>query len=225
MTVSGTEIIGKKLSSAIPREFLLALERLVPHALAEAVAHGTRFHQGHRPTAIGFARHLLLNEVVAQGLDEAGIPHPPLRGNAIVFGRVGVVTLARVHMGKVQWDNARRSKNKVRLCRPNARAKKLVNPDLFEGEISIDEPVEMTAFILTEGGGAGQLVGIHIVVTDENMDLRNPVFREDLHHFLQRYQVRQDVEDRVKPKLKKNVKKLHDKTDEDGQPQDPDDAK
>jgi len=155
---------------------------------------------------------------MSHALDEAGISHKPLRGNAIVFGTVGVVTLARVHMGQVKWDNARRSKTKVKLCEPNAHAKKLVNPDLFESEISVAEPIEMTAFVVTEGGGAGDHYAIHIVVTDETMDLRNPVFREELHQFVQRYQKRQDVEDRVKPTLKNNVKKLLDKTDdEDGQ--------
>ena len=219
MSASGHEIIGNKLSSDIPRGFWLTLERLVPQALADANALGLRFKSGHRPTGTGFARHLLLNEAMSDALDEAGIPHKPLRGNAIVFGTVGVVTLARIHMGQVKWDNARRSKTKVKLCEPNAHAKKLVNPDLFEGEISVTEPVEMTAFVLTEGGSAGDHCAIHIVVTDETMDLRNPVFREDLHQFVQRYQKRQDVEDRVKPKLKVNIKKLHDKTnDEDGQP-------
>lgn len=216
MSVSGHEIIGSKLSSDIPRGFWLTLERLVPQALADAQALGLRFQGGHRSTASGFARHLLLNEAMSHALDEAGIPHKPLRGNAIVFGTVGVVTLARVHMGQVKWDNARRSKTKVKLCEPNAHAKKLVNPDLFESEISVTEPVEMTAFVVTEGG-AGDHYAIHIVVTDETMDLRNPVFREELHQFVQRYQKRQDVEDRVKPKLKNNVKKLLDKTDEDGQ--------
>lgn len=212
MGVSGKEIIGNKLASSIPREFLLGLERLVPQALEEAHSLGMRFQGGHRPTASGFARHLLLNEAMAHALDDAGIAHTPLKGNAIVFGTVGVVTLARVHMGQMQWDNARRSKTKVKLCEPNARAKRLVYPDLFEDEISVAEPVEMTAFILTEGGGAGNHYAIHIVVTDETMDLRNPVFREELHQFFQRYQQRQDIEDRVKPKLKDSVKKLHKKT-------------
>ena len=219
MSASGHEIIGNKLSSDIPRGFWLTLERLVPQALSDSTALGMRFQGGHRSTASGFARHLLLNEAMSHALDDAGIPHKPLRGNAIVFGTVGVVTLARVHMGQVQWDNARRSKTKVKLCEPNAHAKKLVYPDLFESEISVTEPVEMTAFVVTEGTGTGDHYAIHIVVTDETMDLRNPVFREDLHQFVQRYQKRQDVEDRVKPTLKNNVKKLLDKTDdEDGQP-------
>lgn len=216
MSASGTEIIGEKLSSSIPRDFFLNLERLMPQALADAIATGVRFQAGHRATATGWARHMLFNEALASAMDEAGIQRPPLRGNAIVFGTVGVVTLARVHMGQVKWDNGRRSKTKVKLCAPNVRAKKLVHPDLFEGEIDVAEPIEMTAFILTEGSGLDDHFAIHVVVTDENMDLRNPVFREDLNRFLQRYQRRQDVEDMVKPKLKNNIKKLHDKTDEDG---------
>ena len=217
MSASGHEIIGNKLSSDIPRGFWLALERLVPQALATAKAQGMLFQEGHRPTATGFARHLLLNEVMHQALDESGIDHKAHRGNGIVFGTAGVVTLARVHMGQVKWDNARRSKMKVKLCEPNAHAKKLVHPDLFADEISITESVEMTAFVLTEAWGPGDHYAIHIVVTDETMDLRHPVFREEIHQFLQRYQQAQDVQDNVKPTLKKNVKKLLDKTDDDDQ--------
>lgn len=218
MSASGHEIIGKKLSSDIPRGFWLALERLVPHALATAKAQGMLFQEGHRPTATGFARHLLLNEVMGQALAESGIEHKPMRGNGIVFGTVGVVTLARVHMGQVKWDNARRSKLKVKLCEPNARVKKLVHPDLFEDEIPITEPVEMTAFVVTEAWGPGDHYAIHVVVTDDNMDLRNTLFREEIHQFLQRYQQPQEVQDNVKPTLKKYVKKLLDKTGDDDQP-------
>lgn len=218
MSASGHEIIGKKLSSDIPRSFWLAMERLVPQALATAKAQGMLFQEGHRTSMTGLVRHYRLNEVMDQALAESGIDHKPLRGNGIVFGTVGVVTLARVHMGQVKWDNARRSKMKLKLCEPNARAKKLIHPDLFEDEISITEPVEMTAFVLTEAWGPGDHYAIHIVVTDETMDLRHPVFREEIHQFLQRYQQAQDVQDNVKPTLKKNVKKLLDKTDEDDQP-------
>lgn len=221
MSAFGKEIIGEKLSSSIPRDFLLNLERLLPRALAEAEATGMRFQAGHRSTATGLARHMFFNEAMAFAMEETGIEHPPLRGNAIVFGKVGLVTLARVHMGRVQWDNGRRSKTKVKLCTPNSLARKLVHPDLFEGEVDVGEPFEMTAFVLTEGGGPDGHFAIHLVVTDETMDLRNPVFREDLHQFLQRYQRRQDVEDRVTPKLKKNVRKLFDKTDEDDENPDP----
>lgn len=208
LDTNSPEIIGEKLSSSIPRDFLLSLERLMPQAFAEAMVTGMRFQSGHRPTATGFARHLLFNEALGHAMDEAGIKHPPLKGNMIVFGKVGVVTVARVHMGRVKWDNGRRSKTKVKLCAPNVRAKKLVHPDLFEGAIDVTESIEMTAFILTEGGDPSDHFAIHVVVTDETMDLRNPLFREELHQFLQRYQRRQDVQDRAQPRLKSNIKKL-----------------
>lgn len=217
MSANGLEIIGDKLSSSIPRDFLLSLDRLLPQAFAEAKATGMQFQTGHRSTATGIARHLFSNEAMNRAMDEAGIEHRPLRGNAIVFGKVGVVTVARVHMGRVQWDNGRRSKTKVKLCAPNIRAKKLVQPDLFEVGFDTAEPIEITAFILTEGSVLSDHFAIHVVVTDETMDLRNPLFREDLHQFLQRYQRRQDVKDNVNPKLKSNIKRLREKSNgEDG---------
>lgn len=216
MSASGQEKIGDLLSSSITRDFLLNLEQMIPSALERVRKFGDGFLAGHRPSVLGQVRHFALNEALVHCLDECGLPHPPLRGNAIMVGKVGLVSLARVHMGQSQWDNSRRSKTKVKLCKPNYLAKRLVNPDMFEDEPLIEDIPEITAFIVTEGDGANGIAPIYIVVPDETMDLRNPVFKEDLPVFMRRYQRSQDVVDKAFSKLKAGVKKLDKQGNDDG---------
>lgn len=205
MAASGYENIGNLLSSSLPRDFLLSVQQTIPSALERVRKFCEEFMSGHRPSVTGQVRHFALNETLVRSFDESGIPHPPLRGNAIMVGKVGVVSLARVHMGRTQWDNSRRSKTKVKLCKPNYLAKRMVQGDIFDGETPIPE---ITVFIVTEGDGAKGEATIYLVVPDDTMDLRNPVFKEELTVFMQRFQRSQDVADRVEPKLKPGIKKL-----------------
>lgn len=219
MGASGHEKIGDLLSSSVQRDFLLNLEQMIPSALERVRKFSEEFMAGHRPSVLGQVRHFALNEALVRCLDDSGIPHPPLRGNAIMIGKIGVVTLARVHMGQSQWDNSRRSKTKVKLCKPNHLAKRLVHPDMFDGEIVVADIPEVTVFIVTEGDGTNGAAPIYLVVPDETMDLRNPVFKEELSVFMQRYQQSQDIADKAFSKLKPGVKKLDKQgNDEDTEP-------
>lgn len=204
MSGSGYEKVGEILSSSLPRELMLSLQQMIPSAVEKVRATTEGWMSGHRASIEGYTRHFALNEALVKCFEECGIPHPPLRGNTIMVGRVGIVSVARVHMGHWKWDNSRRSKSKVKLCKPNYHAKQTVQGDLYEGEASI---VDMTAFLVTEGNGSNGDTPIYIVVPDEAMDMRNPLFKEDLATFMQRYQKSQDVLDNAKPQLKPGVKK------------------
>lgn len=204
MSVKGYETIGEILSSAVPRELMLSLQQMIPSAVEKVRVTSESWLPGHRTSIEGYTRHFALNEVLVKCLEECGIPHPPLRGNAIMVGRVGIVSVARVHMSHWQWDNSRRSKSKVKLCKPNYQAKQAVQGDLYEGEVSIDD---MTVFLVTEGNGSNGDTPIYIVVPDETMDMRSPLFKEDLSTFMQRYQKSHDVVDNAKPQLKAGIKK------------------
>ncbi len=204
MVLNFDETIGGKLSSNIPKELWLALEQYIPSAIEKAERLGESFYEGHRSTAIGLNRHLLLNEGFARAMCDAGIPHTQVRGNSIVCGRIGVVNIARIHMPHIKWDNSRRSKSKVTLCAPNVTAKRLRTGDLFDPSLYTPQ-MELTVFVVTECGGGW--FRTHVVVPDEKMDLKSPLFREELNVFLQRYQPVRDVIDIAKPKLKASVRK------------------
>lgn len=75
-------------------------------------------------------------------------------------------------MGNWKWDNSRRSKSKVKLCKPNYQAKQAVQGDLYDGGFPI---ADVTAFFVTEGNGANGSTPIYIVVPDEATDMRNPL--------------------------------------------------
>lgn len=206
MNASGTENVAELLSSQLDRNLLLDLQRLILRALEEAGELGDRFASGHRPTASGLMRHLLLNEAMDTGFAEAGIAHTPLRGNGIMAGRAGIVTIGRVHMGGGKWDNSRRSKGKVKLCRNNHVVRQLVKPDLF-GEVMPDDVRELAVFLVTEAGVETSGAQIYVAVPDETMDLKNCVFKEEISVFMRRYAKPSDVVDRVGPKLKQGIKK------------------
>lgn len=211
IAVSGHETVGDILSSAIPREFLLNLERFVPEALERALKTGLMAAPGHRKSLTGHSRHFFLNEALMSSFEETGIDHPPLKGNAVMVGNVSLVAIARVHMNQGKWDNSRRSKAKRKLCEPNQLVASLVQLPLLLTEEQ--PPIEaVTVFIVTEGdGSADGHVPIYIVVPDHNMDLRHPVFVEPLSIFMQRYQQVQDVVDNAQPTLKAGVKREEEK--------------
>ncbi len=209
LSASGTENIAELLSSQLDRGLLLDLQRLVLRALERAQEASADFAIGHRPTAEGFLRHLILNEAMERGLAEADVPRTPLKGNSIMVGQVGIVTLGRVHMGSGKWNNARRSKGKVKLCRNNDVVRRLVEPDLFS-DVRVDDVHQVAVFLVTETGRGEASARIYLAVPDETMDLRNCVFKEEVSLFLQRYAKPTDVVDKVGPKLKSGIKKKRD---------------
>lgn len=209
MGVSGQEEIGKILSTSIPRELMLNFERLYPSALERALQIGRTSDPGHRASVAGHNRHFALNEALMHAFDECGVERNKLRGNAILIGKVGISAIARVHMNQGKWDNSRRSKAKVNLCRPNRAVASLMQVDwLTPKDQSVDA---ITAFLVTQGDGTDESPAeAFIVVPDESMDLRNPIFVESLNVFLQRYQIVEEVEDSAQPKLKAGVKRQPD---------------
>lgn len=203
--MSSHEKIVKILLGSIPRELLLNFERLYPSALDRALQIGQTVNNGHRASVVGHNRHFFLNEALMLSLDECEIAHAPLRGNSILVGKVGLTAVARIHMNGGKWDNSRRSKTKVKLCAPNRIIASMVQMDWLQNSESIET---ITAFLVTQGDGTDlNPCQVYIVVPDEKMDLRNPIFSEQLNTFVQRYQQVQDVMDNAKPKLKPNIKK------------------
>lgn len=204
--MSGQEKIAEILLESVPRELLLSFERLCPAVLERALRIGEMFDTGHRNSVTGHSRHFGLNEALSLAFDDCGIPHNPLRGNGIVVGRVDLCAIARVHMNSFKWDNSRRSKSKVKLCAPNRTVASMVQPDWIQNQNPM--PIEtITLFLVTQGDGSAiNPCQIFLVVPDETMDLRNPIFSESLDVFVRRYQPAQDVT-RTEPKLKPGVKK------------------
>lgn len=205
--MSGQEDIAKILLESIPRELLLSFEHHYPSALERALQIGMMANKGHRASIVGHNRHFFLNEALMSALDECEISHAPLRGNAILVGKVGLAAIARVHMNSGKWDNSRRSKGKVKLCGPNRKISSMIQVDWIQQQ-NPHEVEAITAFLVTQGDGTDlSPCQAFIVVPDEEMDLRNPIFAEQLGDFVRRYQQIPDILDNAQPKLKSNIKK------------------
>jgi hypothetical protein len=198
--MTGHDKITALLVSNIPRDFCIALQRHIPLAFEKAQKAGMMAKTAHRATLLGQARHSFLNEAVHDAFDECGISHPVLRGNAIMLGGLPDMSIGRLHMNQSKWNNARRSKQKRALCAPNREARLLVQADMFASQVVLSE---LMAFVVTEPELSSGAIPIHVVVTDETMDMRNPLFKEEIHLFLQRYQGVEPEIDIAHPVLRK----------------------
>lgn len=210
--MGGVEKLGDILSANIPKEFFLHVWQSFPGALERASESAKLAHRGHRPSVAGLMRHFNLNEALAASFEEVGIPHEAIRGNRIMFGSVGIATVARVHLNKGPWDNSKRSVGKRKLCAKNLAASQLIQPDFLQSGDAVVS--EITMLLVTVGGGEEGPATIYVVVTNEDMDLKNPIFRESIDIFLQRYEHVVDVVDTAVPVLKPGVQISPAKSDE-----------
>lgn len=210
--MGGVEKLGDILSANIPKEFFLHVWQSFPGALERASESAKLAHRGHRPSVAGLMRHFNLNEALAASFEEVGIPHEAIRGNRIMFGAVGIATVARVHLNKGPWDNSKRSVGKRKLCAKNLAASQLIQPDFLQSGDAVVS--EITMLLVTVGGGEEGPATIYVVVTNEDMDLKNPIFRESIDMFLQRYEHVVDVVDTAVPVLKPGVQISPEKSDE-----------
>ena len=204
--MSGAEKIGQLLSSSVPKDFWLHVEARYLGALDAARQFGAQAAPGHRASVVGTLRHFQLNEAFAAAFEDVGLEYVPVRGNRIVTGVAGPVTMARVHLNKGPWDNSKRSAGKRKLCERNVEVKQLIQPDFLKSDTYNVQNV--TVFLLSVGdGSAEEPANLFVVVPDEEMDLRNPLFLEPLGVFLQRYAVQDVPQDAAHPRLKPGIKK------------------
>lgn len=208
------EYLGQKLTTLIPRDFLLTFQQLFPGAFENARQLGEGYNENHRKHVTGLMRHFMTNEATGLAFDESGIPHLPLRGNRALFGTIQDVHIFRIHMSNGKWDNSKRSKTKRQLCEHNHKVAAQIQMNLFEPVSTNITPLSVC--LVTQGEGTTKNPAqAFVVVPDHNLDLRNPVFVEPMELFLQRYQKEEPISDEARPKLKAGIKS---KTDESNRP-------
>jgi hypothetical protein len=202
--VTGQEVIGEFLARAIPKDLVLELQSQVGSVLEKVEGIAGQFDPGHRRSFQGLARHFLFNQALDHSLTECQIPHQPLKANAIVFGEVNGVTLARIHVNAGPWQNPRRSLTKLKLCEKNLAAQRVVQLDLLE-----EAPTtlsEVTAFFVTQGAGTPDSpIATYIAVPGPDFDVRNPLFVEPIEIFMHRYEKIEAAADQAHPRLKAGV--------------------
>lgn len=211
MPPSQMDSIPALLQRNLSRELVMAVEEALLVGAQRAHAASKGMDDGHLPHVVGQMRHFHMNEAFHRALESGAASPTSIRGNTIVQGQAGVVTVARFNIPEGFWINGRRSKTRRSMSYANKAVEPLVQPNLFE---PYQEPAEMVAFFVACFSGSLSIqpespVSIQLAVPDREM--RGWLFREPVGAFLRRYEqkpVQQD--DLARPKLKKNRKQGND---------------
>jgi hypothetical protein len=187
----------------------MGIEEALNVGAHRAYAAASGMDDGHLPHVVGQLRHFHMNETFQRALLAGDASPASIRGNDIVRGRAGVFTLARFNIPAGFWINGRRSQTRRLMSFANAALEPLVQPGLFDRYVP---PADAVAFFVACFSGSLKIqpaspISVQIAVPDREM--RGWLFKEQLDHFLQRYeQESSDQVDLAKPKLKKQIRKL-----------------
>ncbi|WBY00672.1 alpha/beta hydrolase [Ramlibacter tataouinensis] len=211
-----TETVPSLLSRHIPRPLVLAVEEALTAGAARAYAAAEGMQDGHLPHVVGQLRHFHMNEAFHQALALAEAQPTALRGNTVVTGRTGVVTLARFNIPEGFWVNGRRSKTRRQMALANSSIEPLVQHGLFT---NYAPPADAVAFFVACFSGSIRVqpegpVSIQIAVP--NPQMTGWLYRAPLAAFIEQYEDQAPaaaVNDRAVPRLKSAIVK---KDEQDG---------
>jgi hypothetical protein len=203
------EAIEAILLKALSRDLVMGIEDALKSAAERGALVGGALQTGHRANAVGQMRHFHMQEAFAGALEAGGAKPTAVRGNNLIFGQAGMLTIGRLNVASHSWNNARRSKSRKRAVLINKAIEHLVHPDLF---MSADEPIRSgLAFFVAvfdrplDDTGA-QALRIEIAVPDT--ELRLWLYRKPITKFLALYEPAAVTQiDGAIPKLKEGVRK------------------
>ena len=199
------------LLSNIPREVVMGVEEALLAGAQRAYAAARGMNEGHLSSAVGQMRHFHMNEAFQRCLAANSAEPSPIRGNSIVVGRTGIVTLARFNTPIGVWNNARRSYTRRVMSLANEAIEPLVYPGLFHNYVP---PAKATAFFVACFSGSVNVqpeapISIQLAVPDQHM--RRWLFRETVTKFLERsVEGVTAQEDAAVPVLRKDIGKKKD---------------
>lgn len=199
MSIFTATTIPELLVQNLPRDLVMGVEDGLLAGASRGFEAAKNMHKGHWRSALGQMRHFHMNEAYAEALEATGAAPSPLRGNAVVVGRAGVVALSRFNVSDGVWNNARRSSIRKLLATSNILVEPLVQPHLFE---QLQPVSEMTAFFVACFSTASPEAPLRIDIAVPDSRLENWLHREPLSNFLSRYDVAPVQVDTAIPKLK-----------------------
>lgn len=207
--------IAELIIQHVPKQLLMALSDAVYAASKRSYDYAQKKKLDHRSTALGYDRHLNLNETIHEAFEANGCNPDKLRGNRIVEGRSGIFTIVRESYNDNQWKRLFRSKRKQELIAENVSVEKVVQPDLFSDGSDVPKA---TLFIVCRFSGSLKTqpeapMSIELVVPSS--DGKFWVFHEPLELFLTRYDIAPPQEDKAFSELRKGVIKKDGAEDDD----------
>lgn len=206
MSQPSRKAIAELIMQNIPRDLLLGIEEGLNVGAARAFSASRSMHTGHVKHAVGQMRAFHMNETFNDALLAGGANPTPIKGNSLVVGRAGMLTLSRFNVSARSWNNGRRSAMRRQLAQANQAIEQLVQPGLFA-----PTPItQATVFFVASFSGSMSYEPeapqtIYIAVPDK--DMKSWIFQEPLERFCSRYfEVENPVQpDMAQPKLKPGV--------------------
>lgn len=199
--------LANLLVQNISRDLVMGIEEALQVGAVRGHAPSVGMNDGHKPSIIGHMRHFHMNETFHDALVAGGANPSRIRGNKVVIGRSGILSIARFNM-TAGTRAGHRSKTRREMAKANHAVEPLVQPGLF-GTVA---PITEATVFFVASFNAGQYqnaespFSIDIAVPDHEMTgwlLREPVSR-----FVSRYDVVKPQADLAVPVLKSNVIKL-----------------
>lgn len=198
--------IADLIMQNIPRDLLLGIEEGLNVGAERAFSAAKSMHTGHVKHAVGQMRAFHMNETFNDALVAGGANPTPIKGNSLIVGRAGMLTLSRFNVSARTWNNGRRSAMRRQLAQANQAIEQLVQPGLFA-----PAPItQATVFFVASFSGSMSFEPetpqtIYIAVPDK--DMKSWIFQEPLERFCSRYfEVENPVQpDTAQPKLKPGV--------------------
>ena len=196
----------------IPRDALMALEDAHWAADKKCNQHASRLFDGsHRSTGAGYIRHLFNNENFHEVLTVLGANPPPLRGNRLVVGKIGIFNISRLNVPGHKWLKKKGSKTREILAQVNKVIERnYVHGDFFEES----KPVaEGTVFILGLMDGWNIEANIpaltQVMIAVPSPDMESWLYIKPIKSFLKLYDLPENNKQRdgAVPKLKVQTKK------------------
>lgn len=207
----GPSEFEKLIVNNIPKDVFMALEDAYHDGDRKGRASGADFAKGHRASAVGSNRHFALNETFHTALTVHGGNPPPLKGNKVVIGRIGIFNIARLNVPNHKWVNLDRGKARPQLAAINVSLQqRYMQPDFFApqtGEVS-----NATLFILgmmdgLDSNGLTQLTTV--LVAAPSPDLKSWLYIQPLQRIKALYEIPEQSKqpDNAKPVFKGVVRK------------------
>lgn len=179
------DAIAALLIAEVPRDLVMGVEDAFAAGALQAHAM-TKDVRKQRKVALGYMRHIEMNERFSDLLEAANAELVPVQGNRVIVGKAGMLKFTRLNMTTTNWNHASRSTIRRELADANQAMSELAQLSLFESQ-----KVEGgTFFFVARFSGSlhhqpEKPLQNYIAVPTPKMD--GWLFREPLAQFLERY--------------------------------------
>lgn len=201
------EAIAALLIANVSRDLVMGVEDAFAAGALQAFGLTKEVSKKQRKTALGYMRHIQMNERFSDLLEASDAELISSQGNRVIVGVAGMFKFARLNMNTTNWNRPTRSTIRRELAEANEAMSQLVQPSLFG-------PQDVTSgvfFFVARFSGSlhhhpEKPLQIYIAVPNPKMD--GWLFREPLSQFLDRYEAAPKQADNATVKLKAGLFEL-----------------